>query len=214
MLSDGIRVTHQSRICGTCPCAQQFRRLSNQQRAFNAAAKTLTSTEKQRVHEIDCSSRFSPPPHLLASPGHRTQTRTIPVKTRAIATTTLRAAMDQSNDPADIKLTADIRKMVVGDDSLSMMAKDVSRLSRLMASSLCEVLSRRRKRKRPLRATPSTPGQKRSPTNSKSRNPKLRTTTIMSKSIVGIAKSTSQVGKRLWPIYRTTASFPLATSRS
>src|SRR6476619_342136 len=34
-------------------------------------------------------------------------------------------AMDQSNDPADIKLTADIRKMVVGDDSLSMMAKNV-----------------------------------------------------------------------------------------
>ena len=30
-----------------------------------------------------------------------------------------------SNDPADLKLTADIRKMVVGDDSLSMMAKNV-----------------------------------------------------------------------------------------
>jgi hyperosmotically inducible periplasmic protein len=34
-------------------------------------------------------------------------------------------AMDQSNNPADIKLTADIRKMLVGDDSLSMMAKNV-----------------------------------------------------------------------------------------
>ena len=34
-------------------------------------------------------------------------------------------ATDQSNDPADLKLTADIRKMVVGDDSLSMMAKNV-----------------------------------------------------------------------------------------
>ena len=36
-------------MCGTYPCAQQFRRLSNHQRAFNAAAKTLTSTKKQRV---------------------------------------------------------------------------------------------------------------------------------------------------------------------
>jgi hyperosmotically inducible periplasmic protein len=34
-------------------------------------------------------------------------------------------ATDQSNDPADIKMTADIRKMVVGDGSLSMMAKNV-----------------------------------------------------------------------------------------
>ena len=34
-------------------------------------------------------------------------------------------ATDQSNDPADLKLTADIRKMVVGDDSLSMMVKNV-----------------------------------------------------------------------------------------
>ena len=34
-------------------------------------------------------------------------------------------ATDQSNDPADLKLTADIRKMVVGDGSLSMMAKNV-----------------------------------------------------------------------------------------
>jgi hyperosmotically inducible periplasmic protein len=32
---------------------------------------------------------------------------------------------DQSNSPADIKLSADIRKMVVGDGSLSMMAKNV-----------------------------------------------------------------------------------------
>jgi hyperosmotically inducible protein len=34
-------------------------------------------------------------------------------------------ATDQSNDPADVKMTAAIRKMVVGDDSLSMMAKNV-----------------------------------------------------------------------------------------
>ena len=34
-------------------------------------------------------------------------------------------ATDQSNNPADIKMTADIRKMVVGDGSLSMMAKNV-----------------------------------------------------------------------------------------
>jgi hyperosmotically inducible protein len=34
-------------------------------------------------------------------------------------------ATDQSNDPADLKMTADIRKMVVGDDSLSIMAKNV-----------------------------------------------------------------------------------------
>ena len=32
---------------------------------------------------------------------------------------------DQSNDPADIKMTAAIRKMVVNDDSLSMTAKNV-----------------------------------------------------------------------------------------
>ena len=35
------------------------------------------------------------------------------------------AATDQSNDPADIKMTADIRKMVVNDGSLSMTAKNV-----------------------------------------------------------------------------------------
>ena len=35
------------------------------------------------------------------------------------------AATDQSNDPADVKMTADIRKMVVNDDSLSMAAKNV-----------------------------------------------------------------------------------------
>ena len=35
------------------------------------------------------------------------------------------AATDQSNDPADIKMTAAIRKMVVNDDSLSMTAKNV-----------------------------------------------------------------------------------------
>jgi hyperosmotically inducible periplasmic protein len=34
-------------------------------------------------------------------------------------------ATDQSNDPADIKLAADIRKMVVNDGSLSTMAKNV-----------------------------------------------------------------------------------------
>ena len=34
-------------------------------------------------------------------------------------------ATDQSNDPTDIKITADIRKMVVNDGSLSMMAKNV-----------------------------------------------------------------------------------------
>ena len=34
-------------------------------------------------------------------------------------------ATDQSNDPADIKMTADVRKMVVNDGSLSMMAKNV-----------------------------------------------------------------------------------------
>ena len=34
-------------------------------------------------------------------------------------------ATDQSNDPSDIKMTADIRKMVVDDGSLSIMAKNV-----------------------------------------------------------------------------------------
>ena len=34
-------------------------------------------------------------------------------------------ATDQSNDPADIRITADIRKKVVNDGSLSMMAKNV-----------------------------------------------------------------------------------------
>lgn len=34
-------------------------------------------------------------------------------------------ATDQSNDPADLKMVAAIRKMVVADDSLSMLAKNV-----------------------------------------------------------------------------------------
>ena len=33
--------------------------------------------------------------------------------------------IDQSNDPADIKITAETRKMVVGDDTLSATAKNV-----------------------------------------------------------------------------------------
>ena len=33
--------------------------------------------------------------------------------------------IDQSNDPADIKITADIRKMVIDDSSLSALAKNV-----------------------------------------------------------------------------------------
>jgi osmotically-inducible protein OsmY len=36
-----------------------------------------------------------------------------------------RTAMDQSNDPDDIKTTAEIRKLVVGDGSLSIRAKNV-----------------------------------------------------------------------------------------
>ncbi len=32
--------------------------------------------------------------------------------------------IDQSNDPADIKITADTRKMLIEDDSLSMNAKN------------------------------------------------------------------------------------------
>ena len=62
---------------------------------------------------------------MLASSGHKTQTQTIPKKKRAIATIKSQTATDQSNDPADIKITADIRKMVVNDGSLSMMAKNV-----------------------------------------------------------------------------------------
>lgn len=34
-------------------------------------------------------------------------------------------AADQSNDPADIKTTAEIRKMIIADDSLSALAKNV-----------------------------------------------------------------------------------------
>src|SRR4029453_11759402 len=66
-----------------------------------------------------------------------------------------------------------------------------------MAPSRCVGLSRTTKRKRPLRVTPRAPEQRRSPTNSKSRNPKPRTTNTMSKSIVGIATSTSQVENTL-----------------
>jgi len=33
--------------------------------------------------------------------------------------------IDQSNEPADIKITAEARKMVVADDDLSMTAKNV-----------------------------------------------------------------------------------------
>lgn len=34
-------------------------------------------------------------------------------------------ATDQSNDPADIKTTAEIRKMIMADDSLSALAKNI-----------------------------------------------------------------------------------------
>lgn len=37
--------------------------------------------------------------------------------------------MDQSEDPADIELTAKIRKMVVGDDDLSLLAKNAKIIS-------------------------------------------------------------------------------------
>jgi hyperosmotically inducible protein len=70
-------------------------------------------------------SHFSPPPQLLASPGHKTQTRTIPKKNTRDRDDQSQTATDQSNEAADIKITADIRKMVVNDDSLSMMAKNV-----------------------------------------------------------------------------------------
>ncbi len=33
--------------------------------------------------------------------------------------------IDQSNEPADLKITAETRKMLVADDSLSIMAKNV-----------------------------------------------------------------------------------------
>lgn len=33
--------------------------------------------------------------------------------------------IDQSNDPADLKMTAEIRKMLIADDSLSALAKNV-----------------------------------------------------------------------------------------
>lgn len=33
--------------------------------------------------------------------------------------------IDQSNDPADLKITAETRKMLVADDSLSILAKNV-----------------------------------------------------------------------------------------
>lgn len=33
--------------------------------------------------------------------------------------------IDQSNEPADLKITAETRKMVVGDDALSALAKNV-----------------------------------------------------------------------------------------
>jgi osmotically-inducible protein OsmY len=39
-------------------------------------------------------------------------------------------AMDQSNDPADVKLTADIRKSITDDDSLSMNAHNVKVITR------------------------------------------------------------------------------------
>lgn len=39
-------------------------------------------------------------------------------------TTETLTPIDQSNDPADLKITADTRKMVMDDDSLSMNAKN------------------------------------------------------------------------------------------
>ena len=44
--------------------------------------------------------------------------------TRDASGTTM-TPIDQSNDPADIKITADTRKMLVADDTLSMAAKNV-----------------------------------------------------------------------------------------
>lgn len=41
------------------------------------------------------------------------------------STSETKTAGDQSNAPADLKLTADIRRAVVGDKSLSMTAKNV-----------------------------------------------------------------------------------------
>ncbi len=76
------------------------------------------------------------------------------------------AVTDQSNDPADIKMTADIRKMVVDDDSLSMAAKNVKIITIAGVVTLRGPVNTR-KRNLPLRATPNTPGPSKSPTNSK-----------------------------------------------
>ena len=101
-------------------------------------------------------------------------------------------ATDQSNDPADIKITADIRKMVVKDDSLSMMAKNV----KIITSGGVVILRgpvETEKEKATIESHAKHGGAKKITNELEIRNPKLRTTTIMSKSIVGIAKSTSQV---------------------
>jgi BON domain len=67
--------------------------------------------------------------------------------------------------PADIKITADIRKKVVNDGSLSMMAKNVKIITTDGVVTL------------------------RGPVETE----KEKAATTMSKSIVGIAKSTSQI---------------------
>lgn len=47
-------------------------------------------------------------------------------ETNAPAGGTDKTAIDQSNDPRDLQLTAEIRRRVVGDDTLSMRARNVT----------------------------------------------------------------------------------------
>jgi hypothetical protein len=82
--------------------------------------------------------------------------------------------------------------MGVNDGSLSMTAKNVKIITVDRVVALRGPVETK-KEKATIESHAKHAGQKRSPTNSKSKNPKLRTTTIMSKSIVGIAKSTGQV---------------------
>jgi hypothetical protein len=80
-----------------------------------------------------------------------------------------RTAMDQSNDPDDIKTTAEIRKLVVGDGSLSIRAKNVMIIT-IHGYVTLRGASRHRKRDQPLSGTRSKSEQKQSSTNSISKD--------------------------------------------
>ena len=121
-------------------------------------------------------------------------------------------ATDQSNDPADIKITADIRKMVVKDDSLSMMAKNVKIITSGGGVTLRGPVETE---KRSLHREPrQTRGSQKD--HQRTRNQEILNSEQQLLCLNLLSESPSRPArlKGLSPIFRTSASFPLATSRS